>query len=207
MISLTHLIPCYNTDPHHLMECVNSIITQSSDQILIVDDGSTNPLTVKTIEFIASIYPQVKPVYLNENVGAAEARNIGLQHITTEYTALMDSSDIALPGKYQEQVAALLSDRKIDVIGTGLTGFKGVNRTNLFNLVHPKVPTLKYMKGHNVSFIVNHGTVIYRNEAVKAVGGYNKDFRRGHDVELWSRMWKNGAKFRNIEKILYLWRR
>ena len=54
---------------------------------------------------------------------------------------------------------------------------------------------------------VNHGTVIYRNSAVMAVGGYNVTYKRGQDVELWKRMRANGSVFRNIEQVLYSYRR
>ena len=54
---------------------------------------------------------------------------------------------------------------------------------------------------------MNHGTVIYKNQAVKDVGGYDIDKKRGQDVYLWKKMMEAGKKFHNVSDILYYWRR
>jgi glycosyltransferase EpsE len=209
MSSLTHLIPVFNTQAHHLLECIKSIVSQSDDPILIVDDGSTSMETIAILSFLAAIYDQVKVHTIKVNKGTPTALNIGHSLIDTEYTALMGSSDIALSGKYKTQMDILKKNPKIDVLGTGLSAFKDSdpNRKPIFTFVHPNMPAPGYLEKHHQYFIVNHGTVIYRNAAVKAVGGYNEKYRRAQDVELWSRMWENKACFRNIEKVYYLWRR
>jgi glycosyltransferase involved in cell wall biosynthesis len=206
---ITHLIPVFNTESHHLIECIQSIRSQDSSPILIIDDGSTKPETSGALQLIELTIPNVTVQRLPENIGTPAALNIGHALIDTEYIALMGSSDIALPGKYAVQIEALKKFPKIDVIGTGLMAFKDSDpyRKQIFGFTHTNQPTPGYLPKHHKYFIVNHGTVIYRNDAVKAVGGYNETYRRAQDVELWSRMYENGACFRNIEKIYYLWRR
>lgn len=206
---LTHLIPVYNTRARHLIECVHSIRSQDAHPILIIDDGSTSPETFGALEMLKVIVPDVKVYEMPENLGTPAALNIGHALIDTKYVALMGSSDIALPGKYKLQLELLQKWPTIDVLGTSLMAFRDTDpfRHKMFTLEHKDQPKPKDKKGHDPYFLCNHGTVIYRNEAVKKVGGYNEKYRRAQDVELWSRMWANGAIFRNINKVLYLWRR
>lgn len=207
-ISLTHLIPVYNTSPHHLIECVASIRNQDANPILIVDDGSTQEETKIAVRAICEMYDSVSFQRLEQNHGTPTALNVGHSMIDTEYVALMGSSDIALPGKYEAQIEALLKWPNIDVLGTGLTAFRDSDpfRKPIFTFEHRNQPKPGDKKNHDHFFIVNHGTVIYRNSLIKK-HLYNKDYKRGQDVELWSRLWSAGAVFRNIEKVYYLWRR
>lgn len=206
---LTHLIPVFNTAPHHLLETVHSIRSQDPHPILIVDDGSTEAGTWEAIQLIQMTVPDVTVEEIPENVGTAAALNIGHGLIKTPYTALMGSSDIAIAGKYKAQIEYLKGNPKVDVLGTSLSAFRDADpfRKVIFTLTHNLIPKPGDKKNHDRFFLCNHGTVIYKNESVAKVGGYNEKFRRGQDVELWQRMSKAGAVFRNLPQNVYLWRR
>jgi glycosyltransferase involved in cell wall biosynthesis len=206
-LSLTHLIPVFNTQPHHLLECVESIRNQDANPIMLIDDGSTSDATQGALDIIAGM-DSCFIKRLPENTGTPFALNTGHSLIDTEWVAVMGSSDIALPGKYKAQIEYLQDHPETDVLGTSLTAFRDTpQRSPWFTFSHPEKPKPHTKKGHDPYFIVNHGTVVYRNEAVKKVGGYNNKYRRGQDVELWARMWQAGCTFRNLSKVYYLWRR
>ena len=103
MSSVSVLIPTYNraaTLPHALA----SAMTQSRppDEIIVIDDGSQDD----TGTLIKQHYPHV--VYLKQaNRGVSAARNLGIQHASGEWIALLDSDDQWLPEKLETQRALL----------------------------------------------------------------------------------------------------
>ncbi len=205
----TTVIPVFNTPAGHLIEAVESVVYQTRNPIIIVDDGSTNKETLLAEDLLFRKYPFIKVYYRSVNGGTSAALNDAQALVETEFIALHGSSDLWLPGKVKAQVDYMTANPETDVLGTGIYAFNDAGnpfRKEFFRFVHPEKPTPGYLKGQAKYFIVNHGTVMYRKSAVDAVGGYQKP-GRAQDVDLWERMHKNGATFRNISKVLYLWRR
>lgn len=90
MISV--IIPVYNSE-NVIKRCVDSVINQSykSLEIILVDDGSTD-----TSGEICDSYlhqdARIKVVHTANN-GVSEARNIGIQMASGEYTMFVDADD------------------------------------------------------------------------------------------------------------------
>lgn len=204
MLDFTVLIPVFNTKPAHLQECMQSVLKQTltAPQILIVDDGSTNLDTVRALEEYAR-NPIVKVHTLDQNRGVSHAMNVGHGLINTEYVALMGSDDISIPTRFERQATFLSKRPTIDVLGTQIIAFydHDVKRKPIYKSKHTPRPIAG--KGWQT----NHGTVMYKNQAVKDVGGYNVDMRRAQDIDMFNRMMAAGKKFMNIYEHLYLWRR
>lgn len=78
-----------------LVDCVDSFIKSSYKQIeiIVVDNGSNPPL----LTWFPKRFKQVKLITNENNVGAAEGRNIGLERSTGEY--ILFSDDDAVAGK------------------------------------------------------------------------------------------------------------
>lgn len=206
-IDFTVLIPVFNTDPAHLYEAVRSVLNQTIQQkfkIVIVDDGSTQLSTIKAVESLRSSDIVIRR--LDINAGTSVALNKGHDIIDSEYIAVMGSNDVAHRNRLITQVEFLQGQPGIDVIGTDLFSFNDndIFRTPIWTSNHPEIPTLSNTKN---GWLVNHGTVIYKNQAVKDVGGYNPTKRRAQDVDLWGRMASAGKKFYNVKQVLYAWRK
>ncbi len=207
---LTCIIPVYNTKPAALLEAVMCIVNQThpAHKIIVVDDGSTDYQTNGILEVINRL-PSVQVVWMEDNGGTSVALNYAHKLVNTEYVALMGSDDVCSQDRFKKQMEYLKLNPRVDVLGTQLFSFKDSNilRTPSWKSSHPLKPnSIKGAAGTN-GFIVNHGTVIYKNEAVLKCGGYNVACRRGQDVDLWKRMWAKGYKFANLVDILYGWRR
>jgi len=85
------LVAAYNA-AEILPRCLKSLLLQNPDQIIVVDDGSTD----STREILDS-FDSVKTIHLEENAGVANARNRGVEAVDEdiEYIAFIDS-DILL---------------------------------------------------------------------------------------------------------------
>lgn len=211
-IDFSVLIPVYNTKPDELLEAVFSVINQKINQhykIVIVDDGSDCMDTIGVLEYLKKAgkrgFCEVVVHTLEHNQGTSKALNYGHSIISSEYVAIMGSDDISHPERFAMQTQ-FLRGRNIDVLGTQLFSFyrDDMTRKPLFTSSHPLHPTLTNTKD---GWMVNHGTVFYKNETVKRFN-YNPEIGRAQDIDLWKRMGKDpNVKFVNLQQTLYAWRR
>ena len=95
------IIPFYN-GAEWLEEAVQSVLDQTykNFEILVINDGSPEDVT----RFLSKYDDNIRYFY-KENGGSATARNLGLREAKGEYIALLDSDDIWLPEKTEQQVA------------------------------------------------------------------------------------------------------
>jgi len=106
------LIPTYNRSKL-LLRSLDSVLAQSYGhwQIIVVDDGSTDD----TRSALASYrnrhsLDESRFLYLyQENQGKSVALNRGIQELRTDWVAFLDSDDVWLPEKLEQQWAALQS--------------------------------------------------------------------------------------------------
>ena len=106
MNSLVSIItPSYNSEKF-ISSCINSVISQTYTnwEMIIVDDFSSDN-TILHINKLASKEQRIKAFFLDNNVGAAEARNIALRKGRGDYIAFIDSDDCWHPKKLEKQIA------------------------------------------------------------------------------------------------------
>ena len=213
MIDFTVAIPVFNTKPAELLEAVYSIINQTIKQdfeIIIIDDCSNDLATINALKlfedqsFIRSGIRKTFVLRLDENGGTSKALNVAHDLIKSEYIAIMGSDDIADPNRFEKQIKHLEKNPQIDVLGTNLFSFyeDDIFRKPAHVTKHP------YKAGNGTStWLVNHGTVIYKNKEVKRIGGYDLTKRRAQDIDLFLRLRNAGKIICNLPDILYAWRR
>jgi glycosyltransferase involved in cell wall biosynthesis len=95
----------------YLTGCIDSILasTHSSWQLLIVDDQSTDPLTLSVLREQAARDPRIKAIQLSENSGAYVARNTALSAADTDWTHItfIDPDDEATPTMLEHHLTVL----------------------------------------------------------------------------------------------------
>lgn len=104
---------CYNSEPY-LPDTIQSVLNQSYQnwEWWIVDDCSSD----KSVEVIQSYDdPRIHLVSCKENVGAAKARNIGIQKASGRFLTFLDSDDIWLP-KFLEVAINFLIENKEELV-------------------------------------------------------------------------------------------
>ncbi len=94
MKKISVIMPVHNTGML-LSKAIRTLEKQSLKdfELICVDDASSDILTLQTLELYECKCPFMKAVYLKNNVGAAEARNIGLDMASGEYVIFLDSDD------------------------------------------------------------------------------------------------------------------
>lgn len=98
------ITPSYNSTAF-IKETIESVLAQSYShwEMIIVDDQSKDD-SVHLIKQYVEGDPRIQLICLTENVGAAEARNIAIRRAKGDYIAFLDSDDVWLPTKLEEQV-------------------------------------------------------------------------------------------------------
>lgn len=122
------IMPVYNS-AKYLQESVQSILDQTFNdfELLLINDCSTD-------NSLSLMYDLQKKdnriVIINQetNSGPAVARNVGLDKARGEYIAIMDSDDIAIKTRFEEQIT-VFKDPKIGICGSWYTEF-GENLKN-----------------------------------------------------------------------------
>ena len=203
-MSFSVLISTYHNDnPQCLKKALQSIFNQSlpPSEVVLVVDGTIKKETQEIISNYLSQYSTIlKPIYLEGNVGLGNALNIGLTHCTHSLVARMDADDECFFDRFNKQVEYLTNHQDIAVVGSFVEEF--ITIPNDYGKIK-KVPVgseniKKYSTYRNP---LNHPTVMFRKEAVEAVGSY-KEINLFEDYYLWLRLLKAGYKIENLSDSL-----
>lgn len=94
---ITLLISAYNNTPY-LERCLRSAVSQSMEniEIIILDDGSTDPEAVRIMDSFVERYGNVC-LDRHENIGCGASLNRGLAMAKGQYVAQMDCDDALEP--------------------------------------------------------------------------------------------------------------
>lgn len=93
------IVPVYNVE-RYLIDCVDSIITQSYEnlEIILVDDGSTDNSGIICDSYLSKD-ARVRVIH-QDNRGLSAARNSGIDISKGEYIGFVDSDDCIHPEMY-----------------------------------------------------------------------------------------------------------
>jgi len=190
--------------PDELGHCISSILAQSvrPSELVIVEDG---PIT-QGLEQVLDRHSRewVRRVRLPRHRGLGTALQEGLAKCSYSLVARVDADDVSVPRRFEWQLAHFASNPKTAVLGGILSETFFLNRNNArpvqFNRVLPVNP-VKLQSFAKFRNPINHPTVMFRKEAVLAVGGY-QDCPYFEDYFLWARMLKAGHPFANLPQVL-----
>ena len=106
------VIPTYNREKY-IGQTVESVLNQtySNFEVIVVDDGSTDG-TKKALLKYAS---RLKYIFQSNSERGA-SRNKGLKESKGEFIAFLDSDDLWLPEKLNEEISQLLSNASAGVV-------------------------------------------------------------------------------------------
>jgi len=199
-VDISVIIPCYNS-LKFVADAIDSVLhsTISSYEILVVDDGSTEPVA----PFLTIRYPNLGNLKCirQENRGLSGARNTGIREAKGEFLVFLDADDLILPDKLKIQLEFLRSNPAIQVVYSQSEWFKGDDPNQTFPVRFPIyegdiLPNLLYG-----NFIHVNSIMISKN-LVLAASGFDESFKELEDWDLWLRLSVQGMQFACIPSIL-----
>jgi len=134
------VITCHN-QAQFIAEAISSALSQtfSDKEVIVVDDASTD----ESAEIVEKFAPDIRLVRLQNNVGAARARNVGAENSTGDYLVFLDGDDLLLPWAL-EIYARVLSYELVPVIISSLLWFDGPNPQVLANEFPTEIKFVSY---------------------------------------------------------------
>lgn len=199
------IIPVYNVEKY-LKKCLDSIINQTYKclQIIIIDDGSTD-LSGHICDEYAKKDNRITVIHQN-NAGAANAKNTGLDNIKGDYLTFVDSDDwVEL--KWIEKMVNAMDRYDVDVVECGFDNvFMNVVEKGKEYKDGEILTTEEYFRQYNDNWV----SVIFWNKMFKANLTNSIRFRKERrciDDEFYTyKVVSNGEKMVRISDILYHYR-
>jgi len=194
-MKISTVIPTYNS-ANFIQDALTSIRQQTRpvDEIIIIDDGSTDATEAVVREFGDDI------IYIRqENQGPSAARNHGVQCSSGDWIAFLDADDQWTPDKIKQQLLALESHPTLHLIASDMSEIDTEGRT-----ITPSVLAKHHLLNHFLQLdgkpipdalaalmqknFIPTGTVLVKRTTLLDSGLFNKDIQFGEDLELWARV-------------------
>jgi glycosyltransferase involved in cell wall biosynthesis len=174
-LKLTVCVVTYNQE-QYVSNCLSSIVNQKVDcpfNIIVSDDGSTDG-TQKIIREFAKEYPDlIVPIVGASNVGPFGNYKKVHKLAQGKYVSHMDGDDYMLPGKLQQQINLLESNKEISMVAHRMLlsrNEKIVGRTKIL----PDVIDLQGLILSHPGFL--NSSIMYRRSYASELFSISEDF-------------------------------
>ena len=198
MPELSVAMTVYNAMPY-LAAAVESILGQTlrDFEFVILDDGSTDG-SEAYLESLAD--PRVR-VHRARHLGLTSAKNRLIDLVHTQYCAMMDADDIALPNRLAEQLAFMRQHDEVVLAGCQIKFIAGDDlvRAAAFPTTHEKILSALL----RARPVICHPSCIVRTAALRAVRGYR--LRYAEEFDLFLRLTGYG-ELANLDELLFNYR-
>ena len=193
----------FKENPRFLRQSIESMLNQTvktNDFVLICDGPLTQNLNSIIDEFEKK-YPEIfNIIRLEKNQGLGHSLNIGIINCKNELIARMDSDDISLLNRCQQQIYIFNQMPDIDIVSGYIEEFENLpSDTDIIKKVPETNNEIKEYSKIRSPF--NHPCVMYKKNAVIRAGNY-REFYHMEDYDLWIRMLIDGCKGYNIQNVL-----
>jgi len=184
------IIPVYNGEKY-LAEAIESVLMQAVKplEIIVVNDGSTDESAK-----VANTFKNDICYLLQENKGAAAARNFGINLAKGSLLAFLDADDVWTAHKLELQLNALEDDPKLDMVLGIVEQF-----------VSPKLDAenrnrlraeLKIMPGYHV------GTMLIKRESFQQVGPFKENLQLAEFIDWFNRAESMKLKYKMLHEVV-----
>jgi len=177
--TISVIIPTFNRKDT-LKDAIKSVFAQTllPDEVIIVDCGSKDGTR-------EAVYDYNEPIkFLETKIsGASAQRNVGIFSAKGSYIAFLDDDDIWHPEKLKIQMGFLEQHPEISMISAG-----NIRIGCDIKIDRPKWICGNLYKKLFMESFVHTSTVIVRKNLFNEIGGFNENYKRAEDYDLWLRI-------------------
>lgn len=190
------VIPCYN-DGIYLEETLLHVKKQSFQdyEIIIVNDGSTDPFT---LDLLSKIDPEMATVLHKENGRMSSARNFGVKHAKGNIIVALDSDDYFEGSFFEKGLKVLEENPEVAVVTSYMKMFGKDNKIS------------KPRGGDQYNFLFSSecpACAMVRKSCWDAVDGYDESMTLGYeDWEFYIRITQQNWTVHVIKEVLFFYR-
>ena len=174
------IIPSYNS-AGFVAATIRSALIQNVENVIVVDDGSTDATPAVCAEFGDQITYHRVP-----HGGVCKARNLGATLASAEWLLFLDSDDLLLEGAAAALVARACEENCGvafgGIIRRGRTREEDAPVSNPHAAGAPPVPALANFRR---SMIITPGCAVVRRDVFAWVGGFADGFQPMEDRDFW----------------------
>lgn len=193
----------FKADPEQFDAAFDSIWHNQKlkpNQIVLVKDGPLpKELSDRVNTWARILEEHLTVVEIKKNVGLGTALNEGLKYCHYDLVARMDTDDISMPDRFNEQISFMTKNPDISVCSGYIEEWDENMATILSHrplpLTHESIAKFSARRSP-----ISHPAVMFRTNSVLNVGGYPDYYPE--DYALWVKMIYNGYRFANLENVL-----
>lgn len=193
------ITPSYNCSAF-IKETIETVLDQTYPnwEMIIVDDHSQDD-SVQVIKSYEAIDSRIRLIPLANNVGAARARNIAIKEAQGAYIAFLDSDDLWLPTKLDEQVEFMKSGN----LAFSFTSYSLIDERGNSLAIEVKAPITVDYKHLIGNTTIGCLTVMLDRRQIKQI---EMPDIQPEDTALWLLLLRNGYQAHGLPKILSRYR-
>lgn len=194
---------CVFNGERFLRETLESVLSQDLEQmeVVVVDDGSTDRTCDILAEFAAAD-GRIR-IHRQDNQGLVGARNKGLTLCRSEFLAIIDADDLALPGRFKAQLEYLKSHGDVSAVSSAIQLIDPEGKI----LEVRRFPTGPDEVAHamEISCASCSGAAMFRLSHMREVGEYRVAYGYAEDYDFWLRL-SERFKIDNLPRVFTAYR-
>lgn len=202
--AISVITPVYNNAPY-MREAFDSILNQTFGdfEYIVINDGSTDD----SLDILAE-YAKQDPrfrIASHGNQGYIAALNEGLRSARAEFIARMDADDVAMPDRFEKQIAYLHAHPECVVCGGRvlLIDSEGAPLREMCDeLTHEEIDGA-HLAGRGGTII--HPAMMARRSAIHAIGNYSTAYPWAEDLDFFLRLAEVG-RVANLPDVILRYR-
>ncbi len=179
------IIPVFNRY-ELLKEAVATVMGQtfSDFELIVVDDGSTD--MTQTIEFYYKKDPRFIYMKIDHSGMPGQVRNVGAKKAKGKYLAFLDSDDLWIAGKLEEQIHFLHNNPLIKLVHSKENWVRNGKMVSQKGQNHRRSGMI--FDDALKKCIIGPSTVVLGKKLFEEAGGFREDLEVGEDYEFWLRI-------------------
>ena len=162
-------------------------------EFIIVNNASTDG-TVAVLEQEAAADPRIRVFHNHTNLGHSGALNRGLRECQGQWIARMDADDIALPQRFERQLAFLETEAGV-LVTSCLAHYIDEHGNKIGKTAHDLISREAFVRyqRENLAIGILHPGAMLDRALLCRIGGYRSAYDPANDIDLWGRMVDAGA--------------